>query len=72
MSVKLFFGYDEEESAKLNTWYEEQNKKMEGRAVGAIGGVYVHTFCNTTLGQVKRVRNDVTGDEIDLTDYNSW
>ena len=39
---------------------------------GAIGGAYTYSFSPTSLGCVVKVRNSVTGDEIDLTDYSAW
>jgi hypothetical protein len=39
---------------------------------GVSGGGYVFTFCPTSLGTVVRVRNTMSEDEIDLTDYESW
>jgi transcription antitermination factor NusA-like protein len=66
------FSYSPSEQAKLDVWMAEQEKKNQGKCVGAIGGVYVHTFCDTTLGTVKRVRNDLNKEEIDLTEYDMW
>jgi hypothetical protein len=37
---------------------------------GAIGGAYAYCFIPTGLGSVVKVKNTVTGDEIDLTDYD--
>ena len=39
---------------------------------GAIDGAYTYSFSPTSLGCVVKVRNTVTGDEIDLTDYSHW
>lgn len=39
---------------------------------GAIGGSEVFTFCHTSLGTVAKVKDELTGKEIDLTDYDSW
>lgn len=39
---------------------------------GAIGGAYRYSFIPNALGCVVEVRSIVTGDEIDLTDYETW
>lgn len=39
---------------------------------GAIGGAYTYSFTPTSLGCVVKVRNSMTGDEIDVTDYEAW
>ena len=39
---------------------------------GAIDGAYTYSFTPTSLACVVKVRNCVTGDEIDLTDYGAW
>lgn len=66
------FELDDKQLAMLEPWLADQKEKNKTRNQGAIGGAFVYTFCNTTLGQVAKVRNDATGDEIDLTDYESW
>ena len=57
-----------EQRSKLHEWLS----KKEAANVGAIGGRYVYSCCPTSLGQVLKVRDDVSKDEIDLTDYESW
>ncbi len=39
---------------------------------GAIGGAYEYSFVPTGIGTAVKVRNVVTGDAIDLTDYEAW
>jgi hypothetical protein len=65
------FELDEEEIQKLNEWMKSR-PQVEPERLGAIGGRYTFSFCHTSLGQVTTVRDDATGDEIDLTDYSSW
>jgi len=43
-----------------------------GAYYGTIGGGYTFTFTPTGLGTVVKVKNCVTGEELDLTDYDSW
>lgn len=40
--------------------------------VGAIGGQFVYSFCQTSLGVIVKVKDHVTGKELDLTDYDSF
>lgn len=37
---------------------------------GAVGGIFEYKFIPTNLGRSVLVRNSITGDEIDLTDYD--
>lgn len=39
---------------------------------GAIGGALVFSFSATSLGVVCKVKEAITGEEIDLTEYESW
>ena len=62
------FELDDEQVKKYLDWYA----KLPEAAIGAIGGRIVFSFCNTSIGQVVRVRDDVSDLELDLTDYDSW
>ena len=64
----MTFSLDKEQLEKLSEWMKTRPKAYGG----AIGGRYVYTFCNTSLGTVVKVRDDITKEEIDLTDYVSW
>jgi hypothetical protein len=39
---------------------------------GAIGGEITYSFTPTALGVVVKIKHAVTGNELDLTDYDSW
>ena len=39
---------------------------------GAIGGRFVFEFSDTDLGQTQHVRDQCTGEKLDLTDYSDW
>lgn len=39
---------------------------------GAIGGEISYEFSPTSLGDVLVVKNSVTGDELNVTDYDCW
>jgi hypothetical protein len=62
------FNLDEEQLKKLEKWKSKHAKVYEG----AIGGRYTYSFSPTSLGVVVKVTDDITKEEIDLTDYLSW
>jgi hypothetical protein len=62
------FDLDKEQLAKLNEWMKTRPKKYEGCS----GGRYIYQFCPTSLGLVVKVIDDITKEEIDLTDYENW
>ena len=72
------------QQAQIDTWKQEQNakvaKQQEGTDVarvggpnyGAIGGGFTYMFTPTGLGMVIKVVNNITKEELDLTDYKDW
>lgn len=62
------FSLDKEETDKLNQWLE----KLPSSPEGAIGGRITYSFTPTNLGVVIKVRDEVTKQEIDLTNYEAW
>ena len=65
------FKLDKDQRKKLADWLATRVPGYRG-SLGAIGGRYSYTFCCTTLGTVIKVRDDVTKEEIDLSDYENW
>lgn len=69
---------DERATAKLKPWVEEQDQKVAARQhkkapyYGASGGAYTYEYTPTSLGVVVKVKNEMTGDAIDLTHYEDW
>lgn len=63
---------------KLRSWAEDQDRKVAERQgkskayYGACGGALTYEFTPTTLGLCIVVRNGVTGESINLTDYDNW
>jgi hypothetical protein len=82
------FKIDDLQWAKIKEWKAEQNAKVKARQekdpqfvedhggmlpyYGASGGAYTYSFTPTTIGCVVKVKNSVTGDELDVSDYGSW
>ena len=63
------FSLTKKEVEKFNTWVETHEQKCTGRACC---GRYVFSFCPTRIGTVVKARDDLLGEEIDLTDYENW
>lgn len=62
------FTLDAEQLKKLQTWID-QLPTCPGTA---IGGQFTYSFTPTSLGDVVKVKCGFTGQEIDLSDYDSW
>lgn len=66
------FSITNEQKTALDSWYQEQRKKTDMDHCGAIGGVLTYSFTPTTLGVVIKVTNNLNGETVDLSDYDSW
>lgn len=57
-----------------DVWYEQYKQYWdEGYPyAGAVGGVLTYSFTMTSLGESVVVKNNLTNQEIDLTDYENW
>ena len=61
------FALTDEEVAR----YKEWRKKFDNQPQGVCGGVFSFIFIPTTIGMITKIRH-VSGEELDLTDYDSW
>jgi hypothetical protein len=78
------FGLDAKQAEKLRAWSAEQDKKVvekqkgtdvehEGEAYyGCSGGALTYMFTPTSLGLVTEVKNNLTDETINLTDFDGW
>jgi len=72
------FAIPEDKVEQLNKWMKEQDEKVaklqnsNEAYYGAIGGDCTYCFTPTGLGIVIVVKNNVTKEEINLTDYENW
>jgi hypothetical protein len=81
------FDLTQEQWSKFHAWKAEQNKKISEQRKGAkfeksqingqpysgaIGGSYTYSFTPTSIGLIITVKNDLTEDELDLTDYDNF
>ena len=63
----------EKQMKKLGEWKAEQEDILgKDSCETAIGGAITYSFTPTNLGTVIKVRNDLTENEIDLTNYEDW
>lgn len=75
---KIWGQLSAEKEKELIEWKKVQDAKFASKQgkkqpyYGAIGGAYVYSYCNTSLGTAISVRNDATGEELNLTDYKDW
>jgi hypothetical protein len=66
----MTFKLNDEQWARFKDWKVEQDSEVT--TYGATGGGYTYSFTPTSLGCVTKVTNNVTGETLDLTDYDSW
>lgn len=71
MNDKKIFILENEELERANKWIEKQ-KKEQGRKVGSMGDRFSYIFSPTGLGTIIIVKDHLTGEEEDVTDYDSW
>jgi hypothetical protein len=64
------FSLNKNEINKYKKWHEEQRKKHN--IVTAIGGEETFCFTPTGLDTVVEIKNNVTGEILDLTNYDKW
>ena len=66
------FTLTSEQMKKFEKWRKKKNKKNKGEIyVGAVGGAYSFVFIPTGIGVIEKVVC-ADGDELDLTDYDTW
>lgn len=72
------FQLDESQKQRLNVWIRQQELKVADEQqrsnayYGAIGGAYEYCFLPTSIGLIVKVKNGLTKEEIDLSDYENW
>lgn len=62
------FALTEEQELKAAHWMAEKKVKHQG----AIGGQFTFEFTNTSIGQIQKVRDCVSNEVLDLTDYEMF
>jgi hypothetical protein len=70
---------DPKQLALIKKFQSEQDRKVAvlqnnkyGPNYGASDGGYSYIFTPTGLGCVVHVRNNITNEELDITDYDKW
>jgi hypothetical protein len=74
------FSLTNEQIEKLSVWAAEQVSKDTEKAAqsgristyGACGGAFTYSFTPTSLGLIVKVTNNLSGDELDLTEWDMW
>jgi hypothetical protein len=62
------FSLTDDQMKKVTAWC----KKHTTSADGAIGGTFTFSFTPTSLGVIERVKHNPSGEELDVTEYDSW
>lgn len=82
----ITFELTEEQTARFVAWREQIDNEVAAKQVaegsdlalpglpyyGTCGGAYTFSFTNTGIGLVIKVRNGLNGQELDLSDYETW
>ena len=63
------FTLDADQQKKLIEWVEQLDPPLEAYA-GATGGRFTYSFTPTSLGLITTVEDGLSGQKIDLTDYD--
>ena len=63
------FSIDNKTLKKINEWVDSLPKTDN---IGAIGGRLSYSFTNTSIGQILKVKDNVSGEEKDFTNYDEW
>ena len=72
------FKLEPEQLEEISKWMEAQDAAVAAKQgkdhpyYGCSGGSYTYHFTPTTLGLVVKVTNNLTKEEIDVTDYHMW
>jgi hypothetical protein len=78
------FQISEKDWERIRAWQQEIDAKVKEQQkgtsdehrdmayYGAIGGAYTYSFTPTGMGTVVKVTNVLTGDVLDITDYEDW
>lgn len=66
----MTFELDPTQKKKAYSWMKKLIK--DNAEVGTIGGRFTFSFTGTGLGLIIKVIDNVTKQELDLTDYENW
>lgn len=67
-----------EQIIKADEWIREQDKKVariQGKPYpnyGSCGGAFTYKFTGTSIGVIVKLSNCITGEKIDLSDYDQF
>jgi len=69
---KLFYGKNKLSPRIIRLIRESIERGEPAPYYGASGGAYEYSFVPTSIGTVIKVKNVVSGDIIDLSEYEDW
>lgn len=76
ISSTVSFQVTPEEQEQIQRWLAEADAKLKAAGgstySGAIGGRLTYQFTDTNLGRILKVKDSLTNEELDVTDYASW
>ncbi len=67
-NMKLEYEFAPSQEAKIIAW----QSKLPSRFTGAMGGRFRYSLTPTDFGPIVKVKDQVTGEEIDVTEYEEW
>lgn len=62
------FNITDQQAEKLKEWFDARPERYGG----AIGGRFTYSITPTSIGIIYKVKDNATGEEIDLTEYEDW
>lgn len=65
----MIFQIDEETTKKIQEW---KNSLKDPDTCGTIGDRFTYSFTPTSLGCIIKVKDGLTSEEKDFTDYDMW
>lgn len=66
--MKLEYEFSTNQEAKLIAW----QSKLPSKFTGAMGGRFRFSITPTDFGAIVKVKDQITEEEIDLTEYEVW
>ncbi len=62
------FHLSDVELKKINKFIKKHKKEE----IGAIGGQFTYCFTPTSIGVAVVIKDSISGEELNVTDYDSW
>jgi len=66
------FRLDPDQARRADEWIRAQQRRKRPTDPPATGERFSYRFVPTSIGTVVKVRDELTGEELDLSDYENW